>query len=246
MGGLVGLALLAVLAAQTWRSKPSKTKPHAAGSVERAVSPAQAEEAPDEQAEPARAPRPGRSTRLGRRLSEFRADCWQADGEQYDGQPISKLSLVVPSDSRADVPFDFCIDELQLDDTKLAWGDDGQIAADNPFGLAGVWFPYGDQQTFWSLPAGGKTFEGAVEANQPLCVRGRVARSRPDAADSWGAAIGIFLNKVGENVGLHTPKFSRMELQLSGLEVPNLRLLVDDDEKSGRNVSRWCSDVKQK
>lgn len=45
--------------------------------------------------------------------SSFRTQCWTAGGTPYDGlTPLQSVAVLVPGGAVADVPFDFCIEEL--------------------------------------------------------------------------------------------------------------------------------------
>jgi hypothetical protein len=255
IGSLVGVAaigLVAVVAARAWEHAPSRARVSRRPTVD-AARPAhrgasgttpRASSAPAADAMPRD---PGEKTvRHTHALTEFLRDCWQREpGEPYAGQPIAKLGIVVPSAPEGDTPFDLCLAQVLLDDGPLAWEDDGWVVREgNGSELAGVWFPYSDRHTFWSVPAGGKTFRGLVRANKPICIRGSVARVGGQGySDSWGAGVGLFLNKSGEQIGLHKPAFSKISVLMSGRQMPSLRLVLDDDGPSTGGGSRWCVNV---
>lgn len=260
IGSIVGVAALglsAVLAARAWQHNPTGYRVSEVAEVEaRRPSPrAKSKTTPGAEAArtsagvgPKNIDQHAAAERFSHTLAEFHEDCWreQNRGKAYARQPIAKLSIVVPSAPEGDTPFDFCVEQVRLDDMPLTWKDDGWVVReDNEPALAGVWFPYGDRHTFWSVPTGGRTFRGLVRENEPICVRGSTARvGREGYSDSWGAGIGLFLNKSGEQIGLYEPGFSRIEIVVSGPHVPNLRLSIDDDVPSTGGGSRWCLNVR--
>lgn len=256
IGSLVVVAAVgvtAVLAARAWQHNPTRYRVSevARGEAHRASPRAESETTPGIRAAPESndvGAKGEGAARFSHTLAEFREDCWQEQnhGKAYARQPIAKLSIVVPSAPEADTPFDFCVEQVRLDDLPLNWKDDGWVVREgNEQALAGVWFPYGDRHTFWSVPTGGRTFRGLIRANEPICIRGSTARvARQGYSDSWGAGIGLFLNKSGEQIGLYEPGFSRIEIVVSGPQVPNLRLSFDDDLSSTGGGSRWCLNVR--
>lgn len=259
IGSLVGvaaIALVAVIAARTWEHDPPRSRVARRTQVDRSRPaprlesestrlPAGADTAPAVDSPPARQ---GESTRRhSHALTDFREGCWLKEpGEPYAGQPIAKLSMVVPSAPKGDTPFDLCLAQVLLDGDPLGWEKNGWVEREgNGEAVAGVWFPYGDRHTFWSVPAGGSTFRGLVGAKDPICIRGSVARvGHQGYSDSWGAGMGLFLNKSGEQIGLHKPRFSTIEVVVSGSQVPSLRLTLDDDVASTGDGTRWCVNVR--
>jgi hypothetical protein len=240
----VGAVLLLVVGAlvQLWSSEP----PPPADPQPQAM----AQPRPMAEAAPARhassAARRDPATRIVTiRLGDLRRDCFASShaGPRYAGEPITKFSIRIPTNSKGPVPFDFCVQEIRFDDALAPWGRGGVFDAErNELGLSGPWFHFGDDVTTWERPAPGQVLGETVGPGAPLCIKGSAAQVFENRFDDyWGAALGFhFVGSPGE-VPLYQPAFATLQLLLQGRQIPTrLGFYVDDDRGQGTPFRTWC------
>lgn len=245
LGLLLVLAGLTVAATVSWRSKPREKRISA---LEKAKPQPQKREVELPPAEPAAAPTPvSKTVTISKKLTEFQSACWPgaAQVERYASEPLARFSVQVPTNQQASTPFDFCIQEVKLGDVALTWLDGGVVSGEmNALQINGVFFPVSDRHTFWSIPVGGKSFEGYVQQGQPLCVKG-VAPQVEGAqySEFWGASVAMEFRSGMPNgeVILVNPTFDRISVVLSGSAIPSVRLWIENNlTPTDSNAKRWC------
>src|SRR5690606_11272760 len=97
----------------------------------------------------------------------FNTECWVGgEGNTYAGEPITNVSIVVPGEDVAAIPFDFCVQSL-MEDNEEGGGGGGCSLAGGPtpgsaFSLSGMQRDratadgrYGIQSNYWNNQAGG-------------------------------------------------------------------------------------------
>lgn len=183
------------------------------------------------------------------RLDELVLTCWRAQEEpqRYGRQPISRVSIQIPTNAEAEVEFDFCVEAVRFGDQNVVWSDDGVVRSEDnrKLALTGHWSPFGDPYTRWEGAGDGARLARTVQAGDPVCVKG-VAPRVPDNlyAEYWGAGLGLNLFPRGAAVALNEPGFDRVEIFLSGERIPkHLRLTLDDESKADGSGQYWCLDV---
>jgi len=162
---------------------------------------------------------------------------------RYRGEPLAKFSIRVPTNARSPVEFDFCVDEVRFDEKVVAWDAGGIVrASDNPFGLQGPWFTFGDDVTVWELPKDGLLGHD-VEPGGALCIKGVAPQVFEDRFDDyWGAGLGFHLRQLTPaQIELHEPSFDTITVVLRGRKIPALLgYYIDDDQRRGTQPTSWC------
>jgi hypothetical protein len=185
------------------------------------------------------------------RLDELKSYCWgdrANPSRAYDSEPVNMFALRIPTRAHTSTRFDFCIEQVRLGGTPLVWGRDGRV--EGSLGLSGEWITFSDEVTIWEQPGAGQGFEGSVEPGAPLCVRGTAPEVfEGQYGDYWGAAIGLRFRRSGAasgRSGAVTPRFSTIELQLVGDEIPQLLSVALDRNAFRADNESWCAFVRER
>lgn len=184
-----------------------------------------------------------------KRVDDLVSSCWKSGNatERYRREPVANVSILIPTTPRGETEFDFCIESLQLDGEPVVWGQDGvvEIEDNGKLGLNGYWFAFSDGHTQWKGEDERPGFAMPVQLGGPICVRGKASRVVDDKyAEIWGAGIGLRLAWREGKTQLYEPRFSVVDVFLSGNSVPaRLRLSLDNEARGIGSGQHWCANL---
>lgn len=175
------------------------------------------------------------------RLEDFREECWRSTGAQYDAEWLDTFSIHVPTAAVYSVDFDFCIQAVFFGDDRVLWDADGRVSSkDNPaIGLNGSWYAHGDNFTQWRTSDGKQGFSQGARYGAPICISGSASpvKNRNYGAH-WGASVSLKLYEKAGQAGLLKPTFDKLNVALTGKQIPRKLHLV-----LGGGGRDWCTSV---